>query len=68
MQASPTTRTLLDWALILGTTALFVILAVMARLPPHMDIASGWAVALAVAMFALLATCGIALWRTTRFR
>src|ERR1700686_4502704 len=60
-------RTLLDWVLILGTTAIFVALAVMARLP-HMEIAIGWAVALTIAMLALLATCGIALWRTTRFR
>ena len=65
--ASPSDRTLLDWLLILGTTALFVVLAVMARLP-RMDIATGWAVALTIAMLALLATCGIALWRTTRFR
>ena len=65
--AGPSDRTLLDWILILGTTALFVVLAVMARLP-HLDIAIGWAVALTIAMLALLATCGIALWRTTRFR
>lgn len=65
--ASATTRTLLDWLLILGTTALFAGLAIMARLP-HMDIALGWAAALTVAMLALLATCGVALWRTTRFR
>ena len=64
---SPGNRTFLDWLLILGTTALFVVLAIMARLP-HMEIALGWAVALALAMIALLATCGIALWRTTRFR
>jgi hypothetical protein len=65
--AGASDRTLLDWLLILGTTALFVVLAVMAKLP-HMDIAMGWAVALTIAMLALLATCGIALWRTTRFR
>lgn len=60
-------RSTLDWLLILGTTALFVVLAVMAGLP-HADISLSAAVALALAMFALLATCGIALWRTTRFR
>ena len=60
-------RTLLDWLLILGTTALFVVLAVMAKLP-HMDIAVGWAAVLTIAMLALLVTCGIALWRITRFR
>jgi drug/metabolite transporter (DMT)-like permease len=63
----PNTRTLLDWLLILVTTGLFIGLAFMASLP-HMDIALGWAVALTLAMLALLATCGIALWRTTRFR
>jgi hypothetical protein len=66
-ESGPTRRTILDWLLILGTTGLFVVLATMARLP-HMDIALGWAIALTVAMLALLATCGIALWRTTRFR
>ena len=65
--AIPTARTLLDWLLIVGATAIFALLAVMARLP-QMDIAWGWAIALTVVMLALLATCGIALWRTTRFR
>jgi glucose uptake protein GlcU len=65
--ASPSTRTLVDWLLILGTTALFAVLAIMAKLP-HMEIGIEWGVALTVAMLALLATCGIALWRTTRFR
>jgi hypothetical protein len=60
-------RTILDWVLILGTTSLFAVLAAMARLP-HMDIALGWGAVLTIAMFAFLATCGIALWRTTRFR
>jgi hypothetical protein len=64
---APANRTLVDWLLILGTTVLFVVLAVAAKLP-HMDIAVGWAATLTVAMLALLATCGIALWRTTRFR
>jgi len=57
----------LDWLLILGTTGLFIALAALARLP-HMGISTGWAVALTLAMLSLLATCGIALWRTTRFR
>ncbi len=65
---SPATdRTILDWLLILVTTGVFAILALTAKLP-HMDIALGWAAALTGAMFALLVTCGIALWRTTRFR
>jgi len=65
--ASAGGRTFLDWLLILVTTGLFAVLAVMARLP-RVEIAMGWAVALTVAMLALLATCGLALWRTTRFR
>jgi drug/metabolite transporter (DMT)-like permease len=65
--ASPSGRTVLDWLLILVTTGLFAALAVLAKFP-HVDVALGWASALTIAMLALLATCGIALWRTTRFR
>ncbi len=60
-------RSILDWLLILGTTALFAVLATVARLPV-IDISRGWAVVLTAAMFALLVAGGIALWRTTRFR
>src|SRR5579863_8212623 len=59
-------RSLLDWLLILGTTALFVVLATMARLP-RMEIDVVWALVLAAAMLVLLSSCAIALWRTTRF-
>ena len=62
-----TGRTVIDWILILGTSGLFVVLAAMAKLP-HMEIGMGWAIALTLAMLTLLATCGVALWRTTRFR
>src|ERR1700726_612562 len=65
--ATPGARSVLDWLLMLVTTFLFAVLAAMARLP-HMEIALGWAAALVVTMLVLLATCGIALWRTTRFR
>ena len=65
--AGASSRTLLDWLLILGTTGLFLALAVLARLP-RVGISLGWASALAVAMLALLSSCGIALWRTTRFQ
>ncbi len=64
---TPRSRTRLDWFLITGTTALFALLASAAQLP-HMNIGLSWAVALTVAMLALLAAGGIALWRTTRFR
>jgi ABC-type sugar transport system permease subunit len=36
--------------------------------PPQVEISFGWAAALAVVMFTLMAACGVALWRTTRFR
>jgi len=64
---TPTRRTLVDWLLIVGTTAVFAILAVMARLP-HIRISFTWTAALGAAMLTLLATCGIILWRTTDFR
>ena len=64
---APSRRALLDWLLIGGTTAIFLALAAIARLPV-VDIHLGWAAVLAAAMLALLATCAIALWRTTRFR
>jgi len=64
---STTGRTIADWILILGTTGLFMVLAVAAKLP-RMEIGVGWAIGLTVAMVTLLATCGVALWRTTRFR
>lgn len=60
-------RTVLDWLLILGTTAMFVALATIARLP-SMEIGMTWAVALTVTMLVLMGACGVALWRTTRFR
>jgi drug/metabolite transporter (DMT)-like permease len=60
-------RTILDWLLMFGATALFVFLAGLSNLPA-LDISLGWALALTTAMLALLAACGIALWRTTQFR
>ena len=60
-------RTFIDWLLIVVTTALFTVLAAMASLP-RIDFSSLWAIALTLAMLALLSTCGIVLWRTTRFR
>jgi sugar transport protein len=59
-------RSLVDWLLVGGVTAIFVALAAMARLP-HMDINLRRAAAVSVAMLVLLVGCGIALWRTTRF-
>lgn len=59
-------RTLLDWLLIGGTTAIFMVLATMARMP-SVNIHLSWAATITAAMLALLGSCGIALWRTTRF-
>jgi hypothetical protein len=53
--------------LIAGTTAVFIVLAVVARVP-RVDMHLSWAAALAAAMLVLLASCGITLWRTTGFR
>jgi drug/metabolite transporter (DMT)-like permease len=61
-----TGRSLIDWLLVGGVTAIFVGLAAIARLP-RLDIDVRWAAAVAGAMLLLLAGCGIALWRTTRF-
>ena len=66
-EAATNRRTLLDWVLIAGTTGIFIALAAVARLP-RVDIHLGWAAVITAAMLALLGTCGIALWRTTRFR
>jgi drug/metabolite transporter (DMT)-like permease len=64
---TPARRTLVDWLLIVGTTAFFAILAAMARLP-HIRFSLTWTAVLGAAMLTLLATCGIILWRTTNFR
>jgi drug/metabolite transporter (DMT)-like permease len=66
-ESAPSRRSIFDWLLILGTTALFIVLAAMAQLPTA-EITFGWTIALTVAMLSLLTVCGIALWRTTRFR
>ena len=60
-------RTLIDYTLIAGTTAVFIALATAARVP-RMDLHLPWAAALAAAMLVLLLSCGITLWRTTGFR
>ena len=65
--ATPTSRMFLDWLLILTATALFIALASVAQFP-QVELATGWAVVLTLAMLSLLAACGLALWRTTRFR
>jgi drug/metabolite transporter (DMT)-like permease len=59
-------RTWRDWLLAAATTALFVGLGAVARVP---ELALNWAAiaGLALAMLALLGGTGYLLWRTTRF-
>jgi drug/metabolite transporter (DMT)-like permease len=59
-------RTILDWVLVGGVTALFVALAGVAEIP-RAEINLKWALVISVAMVALLIGGGMALWRRTRF-
>jgi glucose uptake protein GlcU len=59
-------RSPLDWALVAAASATFVWAASLAE-APALAFRSDAALALAAASVALLAWCGIALWRTTRF-
>ena len=63
--ATPARRTLLDWTLVAGTTAVFVGFGVVARIPT-LAIQWGWVVGLTATMVALLVGTGVLLWRTTR--
>ena len=60
-------RSIVDWVLIIGTTALFIVLATVAK-APNVAMNAAWAFLLSIAMVSLLLACGVALWRTTRFR
>jgi hypothetical protein len=66
-ESSSVGRSVLDWLLILITTAVFTALAIISK-PPQVEVSFGWAAALSVVMFTLMSACGVALWRTTRFR
>jgi drug/metabolite transporter (DMT)-like permease len=59
-------RTWLDYLLVIAATTIFVALAVLARAP---NMALNWPalLTLATAMLIFLLACGVALWRTTRF-
>jgi drug/metabolite transporter (DMT)-like permease len=60
-------RTLWDWLLVALASGVFLVLALMARVP---QIAVNWGMVglLTVASLALLLICGLALWKTTRFQ
>jgi drug/metabolite transporter (DMT)-like permease len=64
--AARSRRNALDWVLVLGTTAVFVGFASVARVP-GLALDWGWAAALTLVLFGFLATGGLALWRATRF-
>ncbi|NUQ20567.1 MAG: EamA/RhaT family transporter [Gemmatimonadaceae bacterium] len=61
-----TRRTPLDWVVVVAATAILVGFATIAQ-RPSIAIHGGWAIALVVATLGVLAACGVALWRTTRF-
>jgi drug/metabolite transporter (DMT)-like permease len=55
-----------DWLLVAGASGIFVVFAMMARVP-QMSFHPGPALFLALASLLLLLVCCLALWRTTRF-
>jgi hypothetical protein len=59
-------RTWIDWVVVSGATAILIGFAVVAR-APQLAIAWGWAALLALVTLGMLAGCGLALWKTTRF-
>jgi len=59
-------RTWVDWLVVGGATATLAGFAIVAQ-APRMALRWDWAAGLTLAMLGLLATCGAALWRTTRF-
>jgi hypothetical protein len=59
-------RSRLDWILIFTATAIFVALGSIARIP-ELNLNMPAALILSVALLLLLAVCGTALWKVTRF-
>jgi drug/metabolite transporter (DMT)-like permease len=64
---SAPSRTLIDWFVVALATAVFLYFAAIAEIP---DIPADWrpAVALAFLSLLLLTSCGVCLWRITRFQ
>lgn len=60
------TRSPLDWFLVASATAIFIVLATLAR-TPSLPFHQGVATLLSLAILLLLIICGRALWRTTGF-
>jgi len=59
-------RTWIDWTVVAVATATLIAFATMAR-APQLAFDAQWALALALVTIGILAGCGVALWRTTRF-
>ena len=59
-------RRWIDWVVVAAATATLIAFATMAR-APQLPFDSEWAVGLALVTIGVLAGCGLALWRTTRF-
>jgi drug/metabolite transporter (DMT)-like permease len=64
--ATQSSRTWLDYLLVIAATTIFITLAVLAR-APSMSLNWSALIALAAAMLIFLLACGLALWRVTRF-
>ena len=62
----PFRRTWLDWSLVSGATALFVVFGALAAVP-RMEFNWFWLAALTSAMLVVLAGSGMMMWRTTGF-
>ena len=67
-EASATThrRTWVDWTIVIAATTILIGFGAMAR-TPQIAVRWEWMAALCVVMLGALASCGFALWRTTRF-
>ncbi|HXR09258.1 MAG TPA: GRP family sugar transporter, partial [Candidatus Acidoferrales bacterium] len=64
--ATQSSRSWLDYLLVIAATTIFITLAILARAP---NLALNWPALLALtgAMLIFLVACGLALWRVTRF-
>ena len=59
-------RSWIDWVVVAAATATLIGFAAMAR-APQLPFDLAWAAGLALVTLGILAGCGLALWRTTRF-
>ena len=64
--STPSSRSWLDYLLVIAATTIFITLALLAR-APNMSLNWPALVALTIAMLGFLIACGLALWKTTRF-